>query len=306
MSDQQWQQMAQQQREAGDKESIRKEWVMTEEGTEREMDDYTKWKRSKDPQDAAWQRTAADPLTRDDNFKVGAAELDERMLSQVMTQLLQNHQRNIPASAFLEKVKGEMCLDGYKSILVGIGRTRQWGLAREVVAWVKSQGREQNNEVISSNWFMALAKRRVEDSEWEAATEVFEMMQEFGGIPSGETIEVFATLTDGEPQMSPKTRDRVLPLAKWLAASDAGQVLWHLNFGTPGMEPPPSGEARPAQQISIAMEANEFNELDFYGDIENLREKLKDYIGDLDGLDDLTKNDRGKGKNPGAQGPQAR
>ena len=42
----------------------------------------------------------------------GAKPLDEKMLSQVMLQLLQNHSRGIPAAALLDKVKSDMCLDG--------------------------------------------------------------------------------------------------------------------------------------------------------------------------------------------------
>ena len=60
-----------------------------------------------------------------------------------MLQLLTNNSRGVPAAMLLDKVKKDMCLDGYKSVLVGIGRTRQWALAREVVEWVRAQGVEQ-------------------------------------------------------------------------------------------------------------------------------------------------------------------
>lgn len=157
-------------------------------------DDYADWRNAKDDETEAFKRAAA-AAGREDDFVVGAKPLDESLLSRVMLQLLQNHTRGVPAAALLDKVKGDMCLDGYKSVLVGIGRTRQWALAREVVEWVRAQGIEQGargSEVLTSNWFVALIRRRVDDKEWEAAVEVFEYMRDFGGVPSGECIEMFA------------------------------------------------------------------------------------------------------------------
>ena len=66
---------------------------------------------------------------------------------------------------------------------------------------MRAQGIEQGDrgsEVLTSNWFVALVRRRVDDREWEAAVEVFEYMREFDGIPSGECIEMFARVTDNE------------------------------------------------------------------------------------------------------------
>lgn len=237
-------------------------------------DDYAAWKSAKDAESEAFKRAAA-AAGRADDFVVGAKPLDEKMLARVMLQLLQNHSRGVPAAALLEKVKGDMCLDGYKSVLVGIGRTRQWALAREVVAWVRAQGVEQGekgSEVLTSNWFVALARRRVDDREWEAAVEVFEYMREFGGIPSGECIELFAQVTDHESSMNAMTVRRCRSLGEWLAASDAGQALWHLSFGTPGMEKP---EVTPSTSVRIAMPTEDF---DINGDIDKLREQFKDYL----------------------------
>ena len=147
------------------------------------------------------EKRAAAQAGRKEDFVVGATPLDEKMLSRVMLQLLNNHARGIPAAPFLDKIKDDMCLDGYKSVLVGVGRTRQWALAREIVEWVRAQGLEQGasqSEVLTSNWFAALARRRVDDGEWEAAVEVFEYMRDLHGVPSGETIELFARVTDHE------------------------------------------------------------------------------------------------------------
>ena len=240
-------------------------------------DDYADWKNAKDPETEGWKRAAAAAGSADD-FVVGAKPLDEKMLSQLMLQLLQNHTRGVPAAALLEKVKDDMCLDGYKSVLVGIGRTRQWALAREVVEWVRAQGIEQGkkgSEVLTSNWFVALIRRRVDDEEWEAAVEVFEYMRDFGGVPSGECIEMFAEVTDHEPSMNAMTVRRCRSLAQWLANSDAGQALWHLSFGTPGMDKP---EVTPSKSVRVAMPTEE---VDIDGDIDKLREQFKDYLDEL-------------------------
>jgi hypothetical protein len=168
-----------------------------------------------------------------------------------------------------------MCLDGYKSVLVGVGRTRQWALAREIVEWVRAQGVEQGvhkSEVLTSGWFVALARRRVDDGEWEAAVEVFEYMRDLNGVPSGETIELFARVTDHEDAMNTLTVSRCRGVARWLASSDAGKALWHLSFGTPGM---PMPESAPAKTVRIAMPTDEF---DIDGDIDKLREQFKEYL----------------------------
>ena len=54
---------------------------------------------------------------------------------------------------------------------------------------------ERGDEVVTSNWFMALAGRRLEEKAYDATCDVFGYMREFGSVPSGETIEVFAKLT---------------------------------------------------------------------------------------------------------------
>ena len=239
-----------------------------------DRDDYADWKAAKDDTSEAFKRAAAQAGRKED-FVVGATPLDEKMLSRVMLQLLNNHARGIPAAPFLDKIKDDMCLDGYKSVLVGIGRTRQWALAREIVDWVRRQGLEQGKtgaQVLTSNWFVALIRRRVDDAEWEAAVEVFEYMRDFDGVPSGECIEMFAQVTDHESRMNAMTVERCRRVGEWLAGSDAGKALWHLSFGAPGMATP---EAAPARSVRIAMPTEEF---DIDGDIDKLREQFKDYL----------------------------
>ena len=56
------------------------------------QDDYRDWKQAKDDETEAFKRAAA-AAGRADDFVVGARPLDERMLSRLMLQLLQNHTR---------------------------------------------------------------------------------------------------------------------------------------------------------------------------------------------------------------------
>lgn len=155
-------------------------------------DDYAKWQRQ--PESAAW-KNYAESKPEGGSYVVGKRRLDEKFLSELMLALLRNHRRGIKAEAILNKVKSNMELDGYKSVLVGIGRMEQWELAREVIDYVKAEGRERGDEVLTSNWFMALATRRLEEKAYDAVCDVFDYMKEFGSVPSGETIEVFAKLT---------------------------------------------------------------------------------------------------------------
>ena len=102
--------------------------------------------------------------------------------------------------------------------------------------------------------------------------EVFEYMRDLNGVPSGETIELFARVTDHEDAMNTLTVSRCRGVARWLASSDAGKALWHLSFGTPGM---PMPESAPAKTVRIAMPTDEF---DIDGDIDKLREQFKEYL----------------------------
>ena len=79
-----------------------------------------------------------------------------------MLALLRNHRRGLRAEVLLHKVRSNMELDGYKSLLVGVGRMEMWELAREIIDFVKAEGR-RGDEVVTSNWFMALAGRRLEE-----------------------------------------------------------------------------------------------------------------------------------------------
>tara|TARA_B100000287_G_scaffold14017_1_gene14177 strand:- start:2307 stop:3032 length:726 start_codon:yes stop_codon:yes gene_type:complete len=156
-------------------------------------DDYTKWQRT-EPDAQAW-KNYADAQGEGGSFTVGAKPLDEKFLSELMLALLRNHRRGLRAEVLLHKVRSNMELDGYKSLLVGVGRMEMWELAREIIDFVKAEGRERGDEVVTSNWFMALAGRRLEEKAYDATCDVFGYMREFGSVPSGETIEVFAKLT---------------------------------------------------------------------------------------------------------------
>ena len=171
-------------------------------------DDYAKWQRA--PESAAW-KNYAESKPEGGSYVVGKRRLDEKFLSELMLALLRNHRRGIRAEAILNKVKSNMELDGYKSVLVGIGRMEQWELAREVIDYVKSEGRERGDEVLTSNWFMALATRRLEEKAYDAVCDVFDYMKEFGSVPSGETIEVFAKLTVSDACLEKSARERVHP-----------------------------------------------------------------------------------------------
>ena len=81
------------------------------------QDDYRDWKQASDDETEALRAAAA--AGRADDF-VGARPLDEQMLSRPMLQLLHLHQ----VSRRCSRRPPNMCLDGYKSILGGIGRTR--------------------------------------------------------------------------------------------------------------------------------------------------------------------------------------
>ena len=156
-------------------------------------DDYARWAKT-EPAAERW-REYADARDEGGTYSVGKKPLDEKFLSELMLALLRNHRRGLKADVLLNKVKGNMELDGYKSVLVGVGRMEQWDLAREIVEFVKAGGRERGDEVLTSNWFVALATRRLEEKAYDATCDVFGYMKEFGSVPSGETIETFAKLT---------------------------------------------------------------------------------------------------------------
>jgi hypothetical protein len=158
------------------------------------VDDYATWRHENPKRASAWE-AYADARPEGGSYSVGKKPLDEQFLSELMLALLRNHRRGVRAEVILQKVRSNMELDGYKSVLVGIGRMEQWELAREVIDFVKAEGRERADEVLTSNWFMALATRRLEEEAYDATCDVFDYMREFGSKPSGETIEVFARLT---------------------------------------------------------------------------------------------------------------
>jgi len=93
---------------------------------------------------------------------------------------------------------------------------------------------------------------------------------------SRQGLTVNARKQDAEPFMTQAQRDRVREIAEWLATSDAGRALWHVHFGDPTAQYQPGapGTVTPSRTISVAMESED---IDLYGDIDKLREKLKDF-----------------------------
>ena len=76
--------------------------------------------------------------------------------------------------------------------------------------------------------------------------------------------------------MSREQRERVKEIGRWLADSDAGQALWHIHFGNPAEEHTPGapGTLKPDRTINVALDSDS---VDIYGDIDKLREQLKDF-----------------------------
>jgi hypothetical protein len=83
-------------------------------------------------------------------------------------------------------------------------------------------------------------------------------------------------MQDAEPYMTQAQRDKVREIAGWLSESDAGKALWHVHFGNPAEEfqPGAPGALTPNRTISVALESGD---IDLYGDIDKLRDKLKDF-----------------------------
>jgi hypothetical protein len=86
----------------------------------------------------------------------------------------------------------------------------------------------------------------------------------------------FVPSQDAEPFMNQAQKDRVKEIAEWLSESDAGRALWHIHFGRPMAENQPGapGTLTPNRTISVALESED---VDIYGDIDKLREQLKDF-----------------------------
>ena len=86
----------------------------------------------------------------------------------------------------------------------------------------------------------------------------------------------FVPSQDAEPFMNQAQKDRVKEIAEWLSESDAGRALWHIHFGRPMAENQPGapGTLTPNRTITVALESED---VDIYGDIDKLREQLKDF-----------------------------
>lgn len=117
-------------------------------------DDYVRWVKIELV--VEWWCEYVDVCDEGGMYSVGKKLLDEKFLSEFMLALLRNYRRGLKVDVLLNKVKGNMELDGYKSVFVGVGWMEQWDLVREIVEFVKAGGRERGDEVLTSNWFVAL------------------------------------------------------------------------------------------------------------------------------------------------------
>ena len=82
---------------------------------------------------------------------------------------------------------------------------------------------------------------------------------------------IVGDVQDHERDMTSDTVIRVRAVGDWLSRSQAGKALWHLSFGTPGMQAP---SPMVGSHVSIAMKSSE---IDLNGDIDKLRDQLKEY-----------------------------
>ena len=83
-------------------------------------------------------------------------------------------------------------------------------------------------------------------------------------------------LQDAEPFMTESQKRRVREVSTWLGMSDAGQALWRVHFGDPftPFQPGAPGTVQPNRTVSVAVESEN---IDIFGDIDKLREQLKDF-----------------------------
>jgi hypothetical protein len=81
---------------------------------------------------------------------------------------------------------------------------------------------------------------------------------------------------DAEPFMTKEQKARVREISLWLGTSDAGQALWKIHFGDPfqPFQPGAPGTVQPNRTVSVAVESEN---IDIFGDIDKLREQLKDF-----------------------------
>ena len=252
-----------------------------EEEEEEEEDDYEKWQKSTTPEARKKWNDVSKRSGEETTFKVGAQDLDEKFLSEVLLYLFKSNDQNVPAHLFLNKIKRSMTLDGYKAILVGCGRANKWELCEQIIDFVKNENKEKETDssldgIVTANWFVAIIDARIKEKSFADVASCFEKMFEFKCQPSGAAIESFARFTDFEYEFDEDLKERTRDIYEWLVDTDAGKALWPTYFGEVGVDNLPGKNSKngKTKTIRVAMEAMD---VDLGGDIDKLRQKLSDF-----------------------------
>jgi hypothetical protein len=248
---------------------------------EEEEDDYEKWQKSTTPEARKKWNDVSKRSGEETTFKVGAQDLDEKFLSEVLLYLFKSNDQNVPAHLFLNKIKRSMTLDGYKAILVGCGRANKWELCEQIIDFVKKENKEKETDssldgIVTANWFVAIIDARIKEKSFADVASCFEKMFEFKCQPSGAAIESFARFTDFEYEFDEDLKERTRDIYEWLVDTDAGKALWPTYFGEVGVDNLPGKNSKngKTKTIRVAMEAMD---VDLGGDIDKLQQKLSDF-----------------------------
>jgi hypothetical protein len=248
---------------------------------EEEEDDYEKWQKNTSPEARKKWNDVSKRSGEETTFKVGAQDLDEKFLSEVLLYLFKSNDQNVPAHLFLNKIKRSMTLDGYKAILVGCGRANKWDLCEQIIDFVKKENKEKETDssldgIVTANWFVAIIDARIKEKSFADVASCFEKMFEFKCQPSGAAIESFARFTDFEYEFDENLKERTRDIYEWLVDTDAGKALWPTYFGEAGVDNLPGKNSKngKTKTIRVAMEAMD---VDLGGDIDKLQQKLSDF-----------------------------
>ena len=255
--------------------------IVVEKEEEEEEDDYEKWQKNTSPEARKKWNDVSKRSGEETTFKVGAQDLDEKFLSEVLLYLFKSNDQNVPAHLFLNKIKRSMTLDGYKAILVGCGRANKWELCEQIIDFVKKENKEKETDssldgILTANWFVAIIDARIKEKSFADVASCFEKMFEFKCQPSGAAIESFARFTDFEYEFDEDLKERTRDIYEWLVDTDAGKALWPTYFGEAGVDNLPGKNLKngKTKTIRVAMEAMD---VDLGGDIDKLQQKLSDF-----------------------------
>jgi len=255
--------------------------IVVEKEEEEEEDDYEKWQKNTSPEARKKWNDVSKRSGEETTFKVGAQDLDEKFLSEVLLYLFKSNDQNVPAHLFLNKIKRSMTLDGYKAILVGCGRANKWELCEQIIDFVKKENKEKETDssldgIVTANWFVAIIDARIKEKSFADVASCFEKMFEFKCQPSGAAIESFARFTDFEYEFDEDLKERTRDIYEWLVDTDAGKALWPTYFGEAGVDNLPGKNSKngKTKTIRVAMEAMD---VDLGGDIDKLQQKLSDF-----------------------------